>query len=100
MSSALSMIGTAESSLCAFSSAACPPRLKMPTLYPVFPRFRVGMEFEDAEFEADGLDGRGSEAFDSAVAISAREVEPRTAAVSRPPALRKSRRLRLGDLSD
>ena len=28
------MMGTAVSSLCPRSSAACPPRLKMPTLYP------------------------------------------------------------------
>src|SRR5271163_1329360 len=100
MSSALSMMGTAIASLLAFSSAAWPPRLKMPTLYPVFPRLRVGIEFEAAEFGDGGLEGRGLEAFDSAVATSAREVEPRTAAVSRPPALRKSRRLRLADLSD
>src|SRR5580704_10508542 len=100
MSSALSMIGTAMASLLTFSSAAWPPRLKMPTLYPVFPRFRVGMEFAAAEFGDEGLDGREFEAFESALATSAREVDPRTAAVSRPPALRKSRRLRLGDLSD
>src|ERR1700761_411924 len=37
------MIGTATSKLSGFSSAACPPRLKIPTLYPVFPRLRVGI---------------------------------------------------------
>src|SRR5665213_2650737 len=37
------MIGTATSKLFAFSRAACPPRLNRPTLYPVLPRFRVGI---------------------------------------------------------
>src|ERR1700760_2559866 len=37
------MIGTATSKLSGFSSAACPPRLKIPTLYPVLPRLRVGI---------------------------------------------------------
>ena len=37
------MIGTATSKLFGFSSAAWPPRLKMPTLYPVFPKLRVGI---------------------------------------------------------
>src|SRR6266567_4241250 len=37
------MMGTATSSLCPRSSVACPPRLKMPTLYPVLPRLRVGI---------------------------------------------------------
>ena len=43
------MIGTAMSSLCARSSDACPPRLKMPTLYPVLPRLRVGIGSRRAE---------------------------------------------------
>src|SRR5579872_2697588 len=37
------MMGTATAALFGFSSAPCPPTLKMPTLYPVRPRLRVGM---------------------------------------------------------
>src|SRR5215467_15143137 len=39
------MIGTALASLFGFSRAACPPKLKRPTLYPVFPRLRVGIRW-------------------------------------------------------
>src|ERR1019366_4779337 len=44
------MMGTAASKLFGLSMAACPPRLKMPTLYPVFPRLRVGMDASVLEF--------------------------------------------------
>src|SRR5580698_9435268 len=37
------MIGTATAALSGFSRAAWPPNEKIPTLYPVFPRFRVGI---------------------------------------------------------
>jgi hypothetical protein len=43
-SSALSMRGTAISKLLGFSRALWPPREKRPTLKPVFPKLRVGME--------------------------------------------------------
>src|SRR5215831_2771415 len=81
------MIGTATSSLCAFSTAACPPRLKMPTLYPVLPRLRVGMEGDVLGFDGSLLSER---------AISGRADAPSTAAVIAPLALRNARRLRLG----
>src|SRR5690348_11505675 len=83
------MIGTATSSLCAFSSDACPPKLKMPTLKPVFPRFRVGI----------GVAGGAS----AAVAVSitfGSALEPSMAAVITPPLLRNARRLLFEDCED
>src|SRR5580658_6615437 len=96
MSRARSMMGTALASLLAFSKAAWPPRLKMPTLYPVFPRFRVGMESEVEALEGRGLGTRAG----CAPAISGRAAEPSAAAVMIPPALRKARRLLFDDLPD
>src|SRR5580698_5022705 len=81
------MMGTATASLLALSSAAWPPRLKIPTLYPVLPRFRVGIAVVVA-----GLEGCAA----WARATSGSAAEPSAAAVMRPPALRKVRRL-LGD---
>src|SRR5579864_1754146 len=96
MSRAFSMIGTATASLCGFSRAACPPKLKMPTLYPVFPRFRVGMEFVVAE-----LNGRDPAAATACPrATSGIAADPSAAAVTSPPALRNVRRLLLDDLSN
>src|SRR5580698_10176369 len=83
------MTGMATASLLAFSSAACPPRLKMPTLYPVFPRFRVGMEPKIAGFERAGFGGAG----DWPPATLGSAAEPSAAAVMMPPALRNCRRL-------
>src|SRR5277367_2147448 len=90
------MMGTAFVSLLGFSSAAWPPRLKIPTLYPVLPRLRVGMASEVAEFEGRGLDAGP----DWPVTTSGRAAEPRAAAVMIPPALRKVRRLLRGERSD
>src|SRR5579864_3057311 len=88
------MIGTATASLCGFSSAAWPPKLKIPTLYPVFPRFRVGMEFVVAE-----LNGREPAAVAACPrATSGSAAEPSAAAVTSPPVLRNVRRLLLDDL--
>src|SRR5271165_6425056 len=78
------MMGTAASSLCGRSREACPPRLKMPTLYPVLPRLRVGM--------ASGrVDSAGAAA--AAVDSLGRAAEPRTAAVITPLDLRNVLRL-------
>src|SRR5271156_2868633 len=93
-------MGTATASLLAFSSAAWPPRLKMPTLYPVFPRFRVGMASDVAAFAGSALKaGPGR-----LLATSGSAAEPSAAAVMIPPALRKARRFfvvfLLDDLSD
>src|ERR1035441_7846888 len=89
------MIGTATASLLGFSREACPPRLKMPTLNPVLPRFRVGIALVVAE-----LLGSGRETgLDWPRARSGRAAEPSAAAVMRPPALRKDRRL-LDDFCD
>src|SRR5579864_2604679 len=85
------MIGTAIGSLCGFSSDAWPPKLKMPTLYPVFPRFRVGMAFVVAELEARELAACPR-------ATSGSAAEPSAAAVTSPPALRNVRRLLFEDL--
>src|SRR5580700_287428 len=90
------MIGTALASLFGFSTAAWPPRLKMPTLYPVFPRLRVGMESEVAEFEGRGREGWA----DWPCTTSGRAADPIAAAVMIPPALRKARRLLLDGISD
>jgi hypothetical protein len=81
------MIGTAIASLLALSSEAWPPRLKMPTLYPVFPRLRVGMAFVVAEFK-----GRGRDELDWPRATRGRAAEPSAAAVMRPPAFKNVRR--------
>src|SRR5579864_9384927 len=86
------MMGTAIASLCGFSSDAWPPKLKMPTLYPVFPRFRVGMALVVAE-----LEGRELAACPRATSGSA--AEPSAAAVINPPAFRNVRRSLLDDLS-
>src|ERR1700691_5682954 len=89
------MTGIALASLLAFSSAAWPPRLKMPTLYPVLPRFRVGMESEVAALEGRPLEaGPGRP-----LATSGSVAEPRTAAVMMPPAFREARRLLFADFS-
>src|SRR5579872_3689685 len=84
------MMGTAMSSLWARSSEACPPRLKMPTLYPVLPRLRVGMA------------SRCGDSLMAAVAAAAgtfgSAAEPITAAVIRPLDLRNARRLLRGDM--
>jgi len=50
-SSARSMMGTAASKLFACSSAAWPPSEKIPTLYPVLPRLRVGIAVGVTGFE-------------------------------------------------
>src|ERR1700722_576357 len=89
------MTEPAAASLFAFSSAACPPRLNIPTLYPVLPRFRVGIASKVA-----GLYGRLLDcgfAMECALATSGRAADPRTAAVAMPPVFRKVRRL-LDDL--
>src|SRR5271165_3352979 len=84
------MMGTAASSLCAFSSAACPPRLKMPTLYPVLPRLRVGMAACVL-----GFAGRGGNAAMDGDASAAPLLVKRAAATA-PVALRKLRRPEVG----
>src|SRR5271163_5365703 len=90
------MMGTALASLLAFSIADWPPRLKIPTLYPVFPRFRVGMESEVA-----ALAGRGCEGCAGwPLTTSGRAAEPSAAAVMIPPAFRKVRRLLLEEMVD
>src|SRR5271157_448294 len=81
---AFSMMGTATASLSARSSAAWPPRLKIPTRYPVLPRLRVGMAFGVAGFE--GSDG-------SVVAEAGMADCAMRPAVTAVPVLRKSRRL-------
>src|ERR1700733_1429500 len=90
------MTATAAASLLAFSRAAWPPRLNMPTLYPVFPRLRVGMERVLAEFDGRGCD----DCSDWPRARSGRAAEPKTAAVTRPPVLRKLRRLLMDGCCD
>src|SRR5271169_5608325 len=90
------MMATAWASLLDLSIAAWPPRLKMPTLYPVFPRFRVGMESEVAEFEGRAREGWA----DWPRTTSGRAADPSAAAVMIPPALRKVRRLLLDGTSD
>src|SRR5271167_217807 len=90
------MMGTAIASLLGFSREAWPPRLKMPTLYPVFPRFRVGIASVVAELK--GKDLAAAAAWPRAT--WGRAAEPSAAAVTRPPVLRNSRRLRLDELSD
>src|SRR5579871_4821021 len=83
------MIGTATSSLCGFSSEAWPPRLKMPTLYPVLPRLRVGIG-----------SGRGVSAdFASTVGSFGSVTDPKATAVIKPLDFRNERRL-LWDFSD
>src|SRR5215472_19353022 len=58
-SSARSIIGTAMSKLFGFSSAAWPPKLKMPTLYPVLPRLRVGIADSVLGFQGRGENDKG-----------------------------------------
>src|SRR5665213_2933697 len=80
------MIGTATSKLFAFSRAACPPRLNRPTLYPVLPRFRVGIA--DCVF---GLTGTSDIAWptDARAGIAACVSRP---AATAPPVFKKLRR--------
>src|ERR1700733_8047461 len=89
------MMGTAMASLLGLSREAWPPRLKMPTLYPVLPRLRVGIAFEVAELEGKGLVAGA----DWLRAICGTAAELSAAAVMRPPVLRNERRL-LDGLSD
>src|SRR5215467_7339915 len=86
------MIGTALASLFGLSSAACPPKLKMLTLYPVFPRLRVGIRLA-VRFELSASDGE----LDCALVIPATATEPSTAA---PLLFRKRRRSLWDDLEE
>src|SRR5271165_1881388 len=78
------MMGTAAASLSGRSSAAWPPRLKIPTRYPVLPRLRVGMAFGVAGFEGS---------VGSVAAAAGRAACATRPAVIAPLVFRKSRRL-------
>src|SRR4051794_41779366 len=79
------MMGTAVSKLLAFSRAAWPPSEKMPTLYPVRPRLRVGMAFM-----VTGLEGSAGS---DLLGVTANAVGVSSAAVAAPPTFRKLRRV-------
>src|ERR1700682_5860431 len=79
------MIGTATSKLFPRSSAACPPRLKIPTLYPVLPRLRVGIAACVLEFT--GSAGIVAAATGAAMALCVSKP-----AATAPPVFRKLRR--------